>query len=102
MPLPAQMATDLAEATAYSFADWPNPAVPNFGAGVYTIWHNDGRPAAEIARQAADGDVYGEAFHGWPGSQRARHGQDRYRRRSPSQGDLADRPDGAGRPIQVG
>jgi hypothetical protein len=28
---------------AYSFADWPNLAVSTFGAGVYTIWHNDGR-----------------------------------------------------------
>jgi hypothetical protein len=27
----------------YPFADWPNLAVPIFGAGVYTIWHNDGR-----------------------------------------------------------
>jgi hypothetical protein len=24
-------------------ASWPNPSVPTFGAGVYTIWHNDGR-----------------------------------------------------------
>jgi len=28
---------------AYSFADWPNPLVPAFGAGVYTVWHKDGR-----------------------------------------------------------
>lgn len=28
---------------AYSFADWPNAQVPAFGAGVYTIWHTDGR-----------------------------------------------------------
>ena len=27
----------------YRFADWPNPSVPVFGAGVYTIWHSDGR-----------------------------------------------------------
>ena len=27
----------------YRFADWPNVSVPNFGAGVYTIWHFDGR-----------------------------------------------------------
>jgi hypothetical protein len=25
------------------FSHWPNPAVPKFGAGVYTIWHKDGR-----------------------------------------------------------
>jgi hypothetical protein len=25
------------------FADWPNNAVSTFGAGVYTIWHKDGR-----------------------------------------------------------
>lgn len=28
---------------AYSFADWPNPSVPTFGAGAYRIWHRDGR-----------------------------------------------------------
>jgi hypothetical protein len=33
----------LSHDVAYSFADWPNPAVPSFGAGVYTVWHNDGR-----------------------------------------------------------
>ena len=27
----------------YLFADWPNPNVPRFGAGVYTIWHADKR-----------------------------------------------------------
>jgi hypothetical protein len=27
----------------YRFADWPNVSVPTFGAGVYTIWHSDGR-----------------------------------------------------------
>jgi hypothetical protein len=35
--------TELSCGTAYSFADWPNPAVSVFGAGVYTVWHNDGR-----------------------------------------------------------
>ena len=34
---------DLALGPTYLFSDWPNPAVPTFGAGVYTIWHNDGR-----------------------------------------------------------
>jgi hypothetical protein len=43
MPLPAQLATELAHGAAYSFSDWPNSAVPTFGAGVYTIWHRDGR-----------------------------------------------------------
>jgi hypothetical protein len=43
MPLPAKLATDLAHGTAYSFTDWPNSIVPTFGAGVYTIWHKDGR-----------------------------------------------------------
>jgi hypothetical protein len=33
----------LSRGPAYSFADWPNPIVPTFGAGVYTIWHNGGR-----------------------------------------------------------
>jgi hypothetical protein len=43
MPLSAQLTADLARGVAYSFSDWPNPAVPTFGAGVYTIWHKDGR-----------------------------------------------------------
>jgi hypothetical protein len=43
MPLPPQLATELAHGAAYSFKDWPNLAVPTFGAGVYTIWHKDGR-----------------------------------------------------------
>src|SRR6516225_9148595 len=43
MPLPRQLATELAHGAAYSFKDWPNLAVPTFGAGVYTIWHKDGR-----------------------------------------------------------
>ena len=38
-----QYVSDLSRGTPYSFADWPNPSVPVFGAGVYTIWHNDGR-----------------------------------------------------------
>lgn len=41
--LSAQLVGDLAQGPAYSFADWPNSAVPSFGAGVYTIWHYDGR-----------------------------------------------------------
>ena len=35
--------SDLAAGTAYPFSEWPNPEVPDFGAGVYTIWHHDGR-----------------------------------------------------------
>ena len=42
MPLPTQLAADLADGMAYSFGDWPNSAVPTFGAGVYTVWHKDG------------------------------------------------------------
>ena len=34
---------ELSRGEAYSFSSWPNPSVPAFGAGVYTIWHNDGR-----------------------------------------------------------
>ena len=41
--LPAQIDADLAHVAAYSFRDWPNSAVPTFGAGVYTIWHQDSR-----------------------------------------------------------
>ncbi len=43
MPQSAQALTDLADGVAYPFGDWPNSAVPTFGAGVYTIWHKDGR-----------------------------------------------------------
>lgn len=43
MSLSIQFANDLFSGPAYSFADWPNLAVATFGAGVYTIWHNDGR-----------------------------------------------------------
>ena len=43
MSLSAQLIADLAQGPVYSFADWPNPLVPTFGAGVYTIWHKDGR-----------------------------------------------------------
>ena len=43
MSLSDQHVAELSDGVAYSFADWPNPSVPGFGAGVYTIWHNDGR-----------------------------------------------------------
>ncbi len=43
MPLSPEVSTELAHGTAYSFSEWPNSSVPRFGAGVYTIWHNDGR-----------------------------------------------------------
>src|SRR5215468_5242955 len=43
MSLSDQHVTELSRSVAYSFASWPNPSVPAFGAGVYTIWHNDGR-----------------------------------------------------------
>jgi hypothetical protein len=33
----------LATGPLYWFRDWPNKAVPSFGAGVYTVWHRDGR-----------------------------------------------------------
>jgi hypothetical protein len=35
--------TPLADGPLYHFADWPNGAVPKFGAGAYTIWRGDGR-----------------------------------------------------------
>jgi hypothetical protein len=38
-----QLIADLAHGAAYPFSDWPNPCVPSFGAGVYTIWHSGGR-----------------------------------------------------------
>src|SRR6476660_6957820 len=34
---------ELSRGEVYSFSSWPNPSVPAFAAGVYTIWHNDGR-----------------------------------------------------------
>jgi hypothetical protein len=43
MSLANQHIRELSCVPAYSFADWPNPIVPAFGAGVYTIWHKDGR-----------------------------------------------------------
>jgi hypothetical protein len=38
-----QYINELSRGALHSFADWPNPSVPTFGAGVYTVWHNDGR-----------------------------------------------------------
>jgi hypothetical protein len=38
-----QYVTALGSGAVYPFADWPNPVVPGFGAGVYTVWHKDGR-----------------------------------------------------------
>jgi hypothetical protein len=43
MSLTPQLITDLGRGTLHSFAEWPNPSVPIFGAGVYTVWHIDGR-----------------------------------------------------------
>jgi hypothetical protein len=43
MALSDQHVTELGRGVAHSFADWPNASVPAFGAGVYTIWHGDGR-----------------------------------------------------------
>jgi hypothetical protein len=43
MSLPARLLTDLSQGVAYLFSEWPQSAVPTFGAGVYTIWHKDGR-----------------------------------------------------------
>ena len=43
MPLPAEVVADLSSGAAHSFADWPDRAVPPYGAGVYTIWNKDGQ-----------------------------------------------------------
>jgi hypothetical protein len=40
---PTASFSDLAAGTAYPFSEWPNPEVPAFAAGVYAIWHHDGR-----------------------------------------------------------
>ncbi|MGY4242014.1 hypothetical protein ACVIIZ_003422 [Bradyrhizobium sp. USDA 4523] len=42
MTLPPEYVCGLADGTAHQFGQWPNPKVPKFGAGVYTIWHSDG------------------------------------------------------------
>jgi hypothetical protein len=43
VPLADEHVLGLGRGPTYSFADWPNRIVPAFGAGVYTIWHKDGR-----------------------------------------------------------
>jgi hypothetical protein len=43
MLLPDDVVVALGAGENYSFADWPNVIVPQFGAGVYTVWHADGR-----------------------------------------------------------
>jgi len=43
MSLSDKHLAELSCSETYSFASWPNPSVPAFGAGVYTIWHHDGR-----------------------------------------------------------
>jgi hypothetical protein len=43
MPLSDQVIDELGKGAVWSFRDWPNRDVPTFGAGVYTIWHRDGR-----------------------------------------------------------
>src|SRR5215475_6178752 len=43
MHLSTELINDLSPSTDCLFSDWPNPAVPAFGAGVYTVWHSDGR-----------------------------------------------------------
>ena len=42
-PMPDDPINALAQGPLYWFRDWPNQAVPTFCAGVYTIWHSDGR-----------------------------------------------------------
>lgn len=42
VPLSDLVTKELGQGAACSFSDWPNPAVPIFGAGVYTIWHRNG------------------------------------------------------------
>jgi hypothetical protein len=43
MSLPDQIIFELSRGVARPFARWPDPTVPVFGAGVYTVWDNDGR-----------------------------------------------------------
>jgi hypothetical protein len=39
----SEVVSVLSRGPLYSFRDWPNRGVPRHGAGVYTIWHHDGR-----------------------------------------------------------
>jgi hypothetical protein len=39
---PSDLLETLHSGQLYRFADWPNPAVPRFAAGVYTIWDTSG------------------------------------------------------------
>ena len=43
MSLPDPIIFELSRGVARPFAGWPDPTVPVFGAGVYTVWDNDGR-----------------------------------------------------------
>jgi hypothetical protein len=43
MSLSAEIIAELSCGDPRPFANWPDHAVPTFGAGVYTIWHEDGR-----------------------------------------------------------
>jgi hypothetical protein len=43
LPLPDDAAAALGSGESHSFTERPKPTVPRFGAGVYTIWHIDGR-----------------------------------------------------------
>jgi hypothetical protein len=42
MTLLPEHVSALADGPAHPFSLWPNPEVPKFGAGVYTIWHRNG------------------------------------------------------------
>ena len=43
MSISPQQLYELGNGPAHSFADWPNPKVSAFGAGVYTIWDKENR-----------------------------------------------------------
>lgn len=59
MQLPDEVAAALGAGESYSFADWPNANVSQFGAGVYTIWDAQerfiyvGRSGRSITEQTA-------------------------------------------------
>ena len=40
---PGEVFDTLADGPIHWFRDWPHASVPSFGAGIYTIWDNDGR-----------------------------------------------------------
>jgi hypothetical protein len=103
MLLSTEIVTELSCGDARPFANWPDPAVPTFGAGVYTIWHKDGRliyvgmsgrgiTAGTIQRKAPQGmytRLHSHASGRRSGDQFCVYGSDRLVLPTLSQSDIA-------------